>query len=418
MTTHLLSPNTQAILLLCARFGERRSSKLKPLTPTEYARLARWLYSHQKQPSDLLAPEDYIWEALESGPIDKGRLFALLQRGAALAASPSTLTMTVESWTNQGLWIISRSDPSYPKRLKARLKHLTPPILYGAGEQRLLSQGGLVIVGSRDVDETGLSFTRAVAERCVQEDIPIISGGARGVDSAAMMSALQEGGQVVGVLAHSLAKAACSRKYRSALREGHLVLVSACDPKAGFNVGNAMGRNKYMYGLGDWGLVISSAFKKGGTWAGATENLKHQWCPLLVRAGEALPEGNKQLLTQGVIPIDQARLSSTTPFRDWLTSPHYPPNDIQPEPSASSRIREDKEQKPDLFSLVWPYIQKELAHPRSEKELAQYFDITSTQMHQWLQRAVESGKAQQLSSPVRYISGSPTPHGQQLSLLG
>jgi DNA processing protein len=55
--------------------------------------------------------------------------------------------------------------------------------------------------------------------------------------------------------------------------EGQLVLVSPYDPGAGFNVGNAMQRNKLIYALADAALVVNSDFEKGGTWTGAVEQL-------------------------------------------------------------------------------------------------------------------------------------------------
>jgi predicted Rossmann fold nucleotide-binding protein DprA/Smf involved in DNA uptake len=122
----------------------------------------------------------------------------------------------------------------------------------------------------------------------------------------------------VGILAHALAKTARSKKYRDALRAGTLALISAGGPKAGFNVGLAMTRNKYLYALGDWSLAISSALKTGGTWAGATDNLKHQWSPLFVRSTPEMPAGNKALIEQGAIPIDEATLHKETSLRDWL----------------------------------------------------------------------------------------------------
>jgi predicted Rossmann fold nucleotide-binding protein DprA/Smf involved in DNA uptake len=35
-----------------------------------------------------------------------------------------------------------------------------------------------------------------------------------------------------------------------------------------------MGRNKLIYGLADFGVVVSSDYKTGGTWSGAVEALK------------------------------------------------------------------------------------------------------------------------------------------------
>jgi predicted Rossmann fold nucleotide-binding protein DprA/Smf involved in DNA uptake len=294
MPNHVLPPDTQAILLLCASFGQKRQTQPQPLTLSEYNSLAEWLLKNKMRPADLLAPtiaENY------SGKLDTQRLLALLQRGAMLS-------LAVEKWTNQGLWILGRSDANYPKRLKKILKHLAPPILYGVGNIELLSMGGLAIVGSRDIDEEGLNYTQKIAQTCSAQSIQVISGGARGVDQAAMFAALNAGGTSVGVLADSLASSAVNSKYRPHIKDGKLLLVSNYDPEAGFSTGNAMGRNKYIYALGDYTLVINSSVGKGGTWAGATEVLsKFTDIPVFVRLDDTPSPGNQELYKKGAKPF-------------------------------------------------------------------------------------------------------------------
>ncbi len=281
----------------------------KPLTQAEYHRFACWLYRHRMQPSDLLTEDGRWWVSeLDGCPVEYRRLFALLNRGA-------TLVLAVEEWARQGIWVMSRSDDAYPKRLKARLKHAAPAILYGVGNQRLLNGGGLVIVGARDVDDVGRAFTSAVAQRCAEERIPVISGGARGVDRTAMLSALQEGGQVVGILAHALAY---STLYDVALRTKNLVLLSANAPKASFHARYALARNKYLYALGDWGLAVGAALNTGGTWAGATYNLKCKLTPLFVHISIQNRAGSQALIERGGIPFDENVLEEEISLRDWL----------------------------------------------------------------------------------------------------
>ena len=294
---HVLPPDTQAILLLCASFGQNRQTEPQPLTLSEYNYLAGWLLENQKRPADLLSSNCLnLLQSIPASKLDFNRVSALLERGVMLS-------LAVEKWTNQGLWILGRSDTQYPKRLKQILKHLAPAILYGIGNIKLLCQGGLAIVGSRDVDEEGLDRTQRIAQTCAQQEMQVVSGGARGVDTAAMLSALEAGGTAVGVLADSLAKAAVAGKYRTGIKEGRLTLVSACDPNASFNVGNAMGRNKYIYALADRALVISCSVGTGGTWAGAVEALeKIKDIPVFV-LDDAVPEGNRQLLKRGAQPL-------------------------------------------------------------------------------------------------------------------
>jgi predicted Rossmann fold nucleotide-binding protein DprA/Smf involved in DNA uptake len=119
-----------------------------------------------------------------------------------------------------------------------------------------------------------------------------------------MLAVLEAGGTAVGVLPDSLSKAAVAGKYRAGIKEGRLTLVSAVDPGASFNAGNAMGRNKYIYAVADYALVVSSSVGKGGTWAGATEALERiKDVPIFVRMQETVPEGNRQLLKKGAKPL-------------------------------------------------------------------------------------------------------------------
>jgi predicted Rossmann fold nucleotide-binding protein DprA/Smf involved in DNA uptake len=54
-----------------------------------------------------------------------------------------------------------------------------------------------------------------------------------------------------------------------------------------------MERNKLIYALADWAIVVASAAGQGGTWTGALENLKAGWAPLFVRNGSDVPDGNR-----------------------------------------------------------------------------------------------------------------------------
>lgn len=295
MTIEQLTDDSKAILLLCGRFGGRSDEdSLKPLATSEYNVLVKWLRDHTMRPGALLMPKGRKFlEGTKDINLDLSRIGALLDRGAALA-------FATEKWLNKGLWIISRSDGRYPKMFRDRLKHCAPPLLFGAGEPDLLSKGGLAVVGSRDIDDEAREFTGRVARVCVREGMQIVSGGARGADQESMIAALDEGGTVVGVLADGLLKAAVSGKYRQALRDKALVLVSPYHPEARFNVGNAMGRNKYIYALADYGLVISTSYNKGGTWSGAVEELRKEGgIPIFVRIEGNVPEGNRQIVKKG-----------------------------------------------------------------------------------------------------------------------
>lgn len=295
--TEALSSNTQAILLLTAPLiAGRAASTPDLLSPGEYKRLARHLREMQRQPSDLLSPDAAVLLSACRPVIDESRLQRLLGRGFLLS-------QVIERWQARALWVVSRADADYPGRLKARLREDTPPVLYGCGDVRLLESGGLAVVGSRHVDDLLIDYTMAVGRLAARAGRTIVSGGAKGIDQAAMRGALEAEGKVCGVLADSLERTTMNREHRNLLLDGRLVLVSPYDPNTGFNVGNAMQRNKLIYALADASLVVSSDLNKGGTWAGAVEQLdKLKLVPLYVRSTGEPSSGLDALRNKGAIP--------------------------------------------------------------------------------------------------------------------
>ena len=216
-TEHILSPETQATLLLCGRFSDNGNQQVKPLSTREYNLFITEIGKEGLRPSDML--ENGWNDRVQTGKLDPERLRSLLDRGVELG-------FAVEEWARQGIWILSQEDDAYPETLRSRLKNLAPPLLFGAGNQEMLNLGGLGIVGSRDADDEALHFTREISERCAHERLVVISGGARGVDREAMHTALTSGGMVLGVLPEGIAKTAVTRANRAPIAEGVLTLVS------------------------------------------------------------------------------------------------------------------------------------------------------------------------------------------------
>jgi len=223
---------------------------------------------------------------------------------ARLAARATTLALEVERLAGRGVWLVSVADAEYPARLRDRLGESAPPILYGAGAIELLNAGGVAIVGARDADADALEYAKEAAAAAARSGRPVVSGGARGIDAAAMTGAAEAGGTVVGALADSLERKVRAADVRALIADERLVLVSPYGADVPFSVGNAMGRNRLIYCLADAALVVSTAEGEGGTWAGATETLKAGWVPVYVRAGEGAPAGNAALIARGAHALE------------------------------------------------------------------------------------------------------------------
>ena len=202
-------------------------------------------------------------------------------------------------WIGRGLWVMYRDDPDYPERLTRRLKHQAAPVLYGCGDKRLLKNGGLAVVGSRDAEPRDLAYTTALGEKAAGEGCAVISGCARGVDQTAMRGALERGGCTVGVLGDSLLKAATGGMYRQYVMSGQLALISPFNPEGRFTVAKAMARNRYIYCLSGAAVVICSAAHKGGTWRGASQALRAGWVRVWVKESQAPHSGCPDLIKLG-----------------------------------------------------------------------------------------------------------------------
>ena len=288
------SPQTQAILLLTVAFTKPAAWDPQPLTPAEWGRFAAWLKDQEKSPELLLTSGDPMaflqgWSDLAITP---ERIRHLLGRSGAMG-------LALEKWQRAGLWVMTRSDADYPVRLKKRLRFEAPPVLFGCGDRALLNRAGIAVIGSRAANEEELGDASRLGAEIASQGFSVVSSGARGVDEAAILGALESQGTAAGVLADSLLRAATSAKYRKGLMGRNLVLLSPFNPEASFDTGNAMARNKYIYCLADAAIVVATGKESGGTWNGAIENLKHGWVPLWVTEHADPDSGNAALVQQG-----------------------------------------------------------------------------------------------------------------------
>lgn len=209
-----------------------------------------------------------------------------------------------------GIAVVTEFEANYPQHLIDRLGDKTASHLFVAGNAALLNQSAVGVVGSRDVDSSGMAFCRELATEATQLGHAVISGGAKGADEIAMRGAREADGAAIGILAESLIK----HMKKWDVESGHVCLASPFAPDVGFHVGNAMARNKLIYAGSIATVVVSSAFESGGTWAGATEALRQSLCPVLVR--DVSLEGNQGLVAKGGVSIREAgdlrRLLETT----------------------------------------------------------------------------------------------------------
>jgi DNA processing protein len=119
-------------------------------------------------------------------------------RRCGVATMRQRAAATIDRAERLSLDAISSADPSYPVALAAIVD--PPPVLWLRGRRLALERPAVAIVGSR----AGSPYAVAVAERLAADlaarGLTVVSGLARGVDSAAHRGTLAAGGTTVAVL--------------------------------------------------------------------------------------------------------------------------------------------------------------------------------------------------------------------------
>jgi DNA processing protein len=101
-----------------------------------------------------------------------------------------------------GAQLIARAEPEYPARL-AEIAD-PPPLLAVLGEPALLAAPAVAIIGARNASAHGRMLAKTLAMELAEAGLVVVSGLARGIDTAAHEGALAAGGATVAVIASGI----------------------------------------------------------------------------------------------------------------------------------------------------------------------------------------------------------------------
>ena len=163
---------------------------------------------------------------------------------------------------NGGIKVFYFYDDNYPGRLKQCVD--SPLLLYFKGSECLFHKRMLAVVGTRHASSYGKKVCEEVISDFRNDDMLIISGMAYGIDSCAHRSALVQGMDTLGVMAHGLDRiypGANRNLARRMLGQGGLIteFLSGTIPDRE----NFPKRNRIIAGLADAVVVVESAAKGG-----------------------------------------------------------------------------------------------------------------------------------------------------------
>lgn len=149
------------------------------------------------------------------------------------------------------------------KLLRTDAEERDIPIYY-AGDLNLLQSPCVSIVGTRDVSDEGASRARRLARELVNSGVVVVSGLAKGVDTAAHRSAVENGGRTVAVIGTPLNKAypAENAELQALIYQRHLLLSPFQIGETTFKA-NFPKRNRVMAALSDATVIVEASDTSG-----------------------------------------------------------------------------------------------------------------------------------------------------------
>ncbi|MBI4769983.1 MAG: DNA-protecting protein DprA, partial [Chloroflexi bacterium] len=181
---------------------------------------------------------------------------------ASLLALRKNLDLDAELARTAGLGLLCWDDPGYPQLLLEIPN--PPPLLYLKGQLTEADEWAVAVVGTRRATAYGREVARELSYQLAASGVTIVSGLARGIDSAAHMAALDAGGRTLAVLGCGLDRVYPSENARMAAaiaRQGALLSEFAVGvpPESG----NFPARNRVISGLTLGTLVVEAGEVSG-----------------------------------------------------------------------------------------------------------------------------------------------------------
>ena len=167
-----------------------------------------------------------------------------------------------------GAYVLPFADPRYPARLKEIFD--PPPMLFARGRTELVDELAIGVVGTRHPTAYGIAAAGRLARDLAGAGLAIVSGMARGIDTAAHKAAIEAGGGTIAVFGCGVDQIYPSENRKLAetiAREGLILSEFPMDMPA--YPQNFPIRNRIISGIGVGVLVV-----EGGEYSGSAITAK------------------------------------------------------------------------------------------------------------------------------------------------
>jgi len=189
-----------------------------------------------------------------------------------------------------GATVITQESPSYPRPL--REIHAPPIVLYVWGELQERDHHAIGIIGARRTTHYGTESAKKLAYQLAYAGLTVISGLARGIDTAAHQGALAAKGRTIAVIGSGLSKLYPpeNRGLAEKIRDGNGAIVSEFSMEIEPDRQTFPMRNRIIAGWSHGVLVVEAGLNSGA----------------LITASQALEQGRSVYAVPGHINAPSA----------------------------------------------------------------------------------------------------------------
>jgi DNA processing protein len=232
-------------------------------------------------------------------------------------ADPGTVEREWKATERVGARLLFLGEPEYPEALASI--HDPPPVMTCLGDTGLLERPTVAIVGSRHASGNGRTLARTIAHDLAAGVFTVVSGLARGIDTAAHEGAVDQAGRTIAVTATGIDQVYPEQNAALSARIAETGLLLTERPLGAEPRAQAFpARNRIIAGLSLGVLVVEAAIRSGSL---VTARLAlEQGREVLAVPGSPLDErhrGTNQLLKDGAVLVEEAGdvLAALDPLR-------------------------------------------------------------------------------------------------------
>jgi DNA processing protein len=225
-------------------------------------------------------PDGLSWPEIAAELLETGSAVEVWDRHASALAlidlpdeiTPDSVAEDLRAWQGRGYQLLSILDDDYPARLRGVQQ--APPIIFALGSV-VVDDPAVSVIGSRKASAAGPAMAAELARALTALRMTVVSGLARGIDTAAHRAALDAGGRTVAVIGTGIGRVypAENRGLQNEIASRGLVL-SQFWPDAPAGKHTFLMRNATMSGYG-LATVVIEAGETSGTRAQARMAVEH-----------------------------------------------------------------------------------------------------------------------------------------------